>query len=119
MNIDSRKMEFNCYRVYDLRRFTANPKTDSFVVGYHLQKMHDTHTLCSYKTDTWKLKGKWSNASESYFVDDLGERDTICFRCLRIWAVKNGLKYPRQWMIDRLSPEEQEKRKVTMRRDKE
>ena len=114
-----RTLTFSCYRVYDMKRYTANPKTDSFVVGYHLQKMNDTHTLCGYKTDTWKLRGRWSNASESYYADDVGERDTICFRCLRIWAVKNQIQYPRQWMIDRINPEERAKRKVIMRGEEE
>ena len=109
--MNERTLEFNCYRVYDMKRYTANPKTDAFVVGYHLQKMEDTHTLCGYKTDTNKLRGRWALSSLSYFADEMGERDTICFRCLRIWSLKNQIQYPRPWMVDRLK----KAKKVVMR----
>lgn len=103
---ERRTLEFNCIRVYDLRRLTGNPSTDSYVVSYHLQKRIDTHTLCGYKTDTWKKTGKWINASEHLFVDSPTERDSICFRCLRLWAIKNQLQYPRLWMTGRIENEE-------------
>ena len=113
---EPRVLPFKCFRVYDMKRYTGNSKTDSFVVGYHLQKMNDTHTLCGYKTDTWKLRGRWSNASQSHYADSVGERDTMCFRCLRVWAIKNQIQYPRQWMIDRVNPDVREERKVVMRK---
>ena len=34
---EKRPLEFNVYRVYDMRRFTATPD-DSFITQYHLQK---------------------------------------------------------------------------------
>jgi len=113
--MSEKSLQFKCYRVYDMKRYTGNSETDAFVVGYHLQKMNDTHTLCGYKTDTWKLRGRWSNASQSYYADSLGERDTMCFRCLRVWAIKNQIQYPRQWMIDRTTVAERAERKLKMR----
>ena len=107
-----RKLDFNVYRVYDLRRFTATPD-DSFITQYHLQKDVDSHTLCGYKTDVNKVNGKWAYTSESYFADTPFERDTMCFRCLRVWALKNKLEFPRQWMVDRV--EKKDGRKVGMR----
>ena len=109
-----RTLEFSCFRVYDMRRYTGT-LDQSFIVGYHLQKMNDTHTLCGYKTDTWNIRGRWTQTSLSHYSDTIGERDTMCFRCLRIWAIKNQIQYPRQWMIDRVSPEQREARRVQMR----
>ena len=109
MDVDSRKMEFLCYRVYDMKRFTVNPKTDAFVVGNHLQKMVDTHTLCGYKTDVTKPRGRWTFTSLGYFADEPDERDTMCFRCLRIWALKNRLQFPTRWMVDRINTKESKK----------
>ena len=109
-----RKLDFNVYRVHDLRRFTATPD-DSFITQYHLQKDVDSHTLCGYKTDVNKVNGKWAYTSESYFADTPFERDTMCFRCLRVWALKNGLEFPRKWMVTRL--ENKETRKVLKRKD--
>ena len=103
MNI--RPLTFNCYRVYDMKRhFEGEDKT--YVVGHHLQKKGDTHTLCGYKTYKWKKNGRWDFTSEEYFTDDPVERDRLCFRCLRVWALKNNLEYPRQWVIDRRKKEE-------------
>ena len=113
-----RPLSFRCFRVYDMRRFTAT-SDQSFIVGYHLQKQGDTHTLCGYKTDTWNIRGRWTQTSLSPYADSPTERDTMCFRCLRVWALKNQIKYPRQWMIDRIDDEEREARKVTMRKDVE
>ena len=110
-----RTLTFNCYRVYDMKRYTADPKTQSFIPQFHLQKMEDSHTLCGYKTDVRKTHGRWTLTSLGYFADIWDERDAICFRCLRIWSLKNGLTFPRQWMIDRINMEEKEARKVTMR----
>ena len=110
---ETRPMEFKVFRVYDMRRYTGTID-QAFITQYHLQKDIDTHTLCGYKTDVNKIKGRWTYTSESYFTDSPGERDTMCFRCLRVWALKNGLEFPRQWMIERV--EKKEERKVEIRK---
>ena len=101
-----RELTFTCLRIYDMRRFTGNPRTDAYIVGYHLQRDNDTHTLCGYKTDTWRTNGRWTVTTYDYFADLISERDTICFRCLRLWSVKNQLAYPRPWMVNRFDNKE-------------
>ena len=110
-----RPLTFRCFRVYDMRRYTGTVD-QAFITQYHLQKDIDTHTLCGYKTDVNKLNGRWTYASQSIFSDDIGERDTMCFRCLRVWALKNKLEFPRQWMIDRVDPAVKAARKGVMRK---
>tara|TARA_R110002020_G_scaffold415497_1_gene624841 strand:+ start:62 stop:415 length:354 start_codon:yes stop_codon:yes gene_type:complete len=109
---ESRPLEFKVFRVYDMRRYTGTID-QKFITQYHLQKDIDTHTLCGYKTDVNKTHGRWTYTSENYFTDSPGERDTMCFRCLRVWALKNKLTYPRQWMVDRV--EKKEARQVIKR----
>ena len=114
----SRSLEFRCYRVYDMRRFTGTID-QAFITQYHLQKDIDTHTLCGYKTDVNKTNGRWAYTSESPFADTLGERDTMCFRCLRIWALKNQIQYPRQWMLDRTTVAERTEKELKLREEVE
>ena len=110
-----RPLTFRCFRVYDMRRYTATSE-QAFITQYHLQKWNDSHTLCGYKTDLRKIGGRWTNANESYYADTPPERDTMCFRCLRVWALKNQIKYPRQWMLDRETVEQRKAKEVKQRK---
>ena len=40
----------------------------------------------------------------------------MCFRCLRVWALKNQIKYPRQWMLDRETVEQRKAKEVKQRK---
>jgi len=113
-----RSLEFRCHRVYDIRRYTAKGD-QAFITQYHLQKWEDSHTLCGYKTDLRKIGGRWTNASQAYYADTPAERDTMCFRCLRIWALKNQIQYPRQWMLDRTTVAERTEKELKLREEVE